>query len=412
MKPLRLGKSEKDNPLRVRRVKRIFKKLVPIMIVVAIFVSLAIFLTTLSGSSSVVNFIFSGTNLKSSAGRINILLLGIAGGTYDGANLTDTIMVASYQIKTNQVYLISIPRDLWLPALQTKANAIYQIGLLKGSGLGLTKTVMDNVVGLPIHYGLRIDFRGFIKAIDTVGGIDVLVDRAFDDLNFPIAGKENDLCGWEEKEIDFNEEEAKKLNIEPGKRKVLVKDSSIATDSAQEDKGAKYFACRFEHISFKQGLISMDGETALKFVRSRHGQNGEASDFSRSKRQQKVLEAFKKKVLSTETLFDPSKISQLLETFGKSVDSDISVKDALEFYRLSKKIEKIQTFVLDDSPKTGLPGGRKSLLVHPIPSDYGGAYVLISQDDDFSIIQNYVRKILSGEIKEDEATAAARTSHR
>ena len=55
-----------------------------------------------------------------------------------------------------------------------------------------------------------------------------------------------------------------------------------------------------------------------------------------------------------------------------------------------------------------MPNGRSSLLIHPQAADYGGAYVLISQDDDFSIIQGYVRKILTGEITEYEATASAR----
>ncbi len=127
LRPLRLGGS-KDNVFRKRRINRLIKKLVPVTLVVAILVSLAIFLTTLSGSS-VVNYIFSGTSLRSTGGQVNVLLLGIAGGTHDGANLTDTIMVASYNLKTNQVYLISIPRDLWLPSFKAKANAIYEIGL-------------------------------------------------------------------------------------------------------------------------------------------------------------------------------------------------------------------------------------------------------------------------------------------
>ena len=76
---------------------------------------------------------------------------------------------------------------------------------------------------------------------------------------------------------------------------------------------------------------------------------------------------------------------------------------------MSKKLDKTYNFVLDDSPKSGLPDGRKSLLVHPLASDYGGAYVLVSQDDDFSIVQEYVRKILGGEITEYDATASARS---
>ena len=124
LKPLRFGKSEKDNPIRVRRVNQILGKLIPFILVIAVLSGLAIFLTTLSGSTSVVNYIFSGSSLKSSSNRVNVLLLGIAGGTHDGRNLTDTILVASYNLKTNEVFLFSIPRDLWLPALRGKANAV------------------------------------------------------------------------------------------------------------------------------------------------------------------------------------------------------------------------------------------------------------------------------------------------
>lgn len=407
MKQLKPLNSSTENYNKQKKAGKIVKKLIPLGIVTAILISLAVFLTTWSGlstSSSVVSYIFSGTSLKSSEGRVNVLLLGIAGGRHDGSNLTDTIMVASYNLKTNQVYLISLPRDLWLPSLQSKANAVYQQGLSQNNGLGLAKTVIGNILGISIHYGLRVDFRGFVNAVDALGGIDVLVDKNFDDYNYPIEGKENDLCGYEEKEIDFPEDQAKKLGIEPGKRKVFVApDGSIATDSAKEDMGAKYFTCRYEHIEFTKGLIPMDGTTALKFVRSRHGTNGQDSDFARSQRQQKVIEAIKKKILSFETLTNPDKVSQLIATFDRSLDTDILVKDILELYKLSKKVEGIHSFVLDD---------RDSLLVNPPRSDYGGAYVLISQDDDFNSVQGYVKKILEGEITEYEATASARTGNK
>lgn len=400
---------QRDFPQKKRRVKKILRRLIPIAIIIGILMSLSIFLITLSGSSSAVNFIFSGTSLKSTEGRVNVLLLGIAGGTHPGSFLTDTIVVASYSLKEGQLTLISIPRDLWLPELRSKANAVYQMGLSQSSGLGFSKTVMGNVLGIPIHYALRVDFRGFAEGIDAIGGIDVLVERTFDDFNYPIQGAENDLCGFEEKETEFSEEEAKKLNIEPGKRKVLVSpDGKIATDSADEDQGIKYFSCRYEHIHFDKGLVQMNGALALAFVRSRHGTNEEGSDFARSKRQQKIIEAVKNKILSFETLTDPQKVSDLVELLGQSIDTDISVKDGLEFFKLLKKLDGIKSFILDDSPKLNLPGGRKSLLIRPLAADYGGAYVLISQDDDFSIISEYVRKILKGEINLDEATAAAR----
>lgn len=402
---------EKDNSQKARRLKRIIKKLTPTVLVVAIFISLAIFLTTLSSGPSVFNYIFTGTSLNSSDGRVNVLLLGIAGGTHAGSSLTDTIIIASYNLKTYETHLISIPRDLWMPSLQSKANAVYELGLREENGLDLAKIVFGNVVGLPIQYVLRVDFRGFRDAIDILGGVDVLVEKSFDDYKFPIEGKDNDLCGFQEVEKEFSEEEAKQLNITAGKRKVFIApDGKIATDAAEEDKGVNYFSCRFEHISFEKGLVHMNGEEALKYVRSRHGTGGEGSDFARSKRQQNILEAVRKKVLSFETFRNPQKIRELLETFERSIDTNISVTDALEFYKLFGKLEKINSLVLDDSKKSGLPGGRTSLLIHPNPSDFGGAYVLVSQDDDFSTVHNYVRKVLSGDL-EDESTTSARTGN-
>ncbi len=412
LRPLRLRRGEKDNPFKVRKVKHTIKKLLPLLIVIGILMALAFFLITLSGSSSYVSSILSGTPLKSSDGRVNVLLLGVAGGTHAGANLTDTIMVASYNLKTHQLYLISIPRDLWLPSFKSKANAVYEIGLSQNNGLALAKTVMGNVLGLPIHYALRLDCRGFIQAVDTLGGIDVSVDRTFDDYNYPIEGKENDLCGYQEKEIDISPDSAQKLNITPGLQKVfLAPDGSIATGAAQEDLGVKYFACRYEHIHFDTGVNHLDGATALKFVRSRHGTSGEASDFARSKRQEKVIQAIRNKLLSFETLSNPTKISELIKTFGRSIDTDVSVKDAVELYKLSRDINKTHTFSLDDSLKSGLPDSRSSLLINPPSSDYGGVYVLISQDDDFAIISGYIKKLLTGEITDYEATASARTGN-
>ncbi|OGE36320.1 hypothetical protein A3B45_02340 [Candidatus Daviesbacteria bacterium RIFCSPLOWO2_01_FULL_39_12] len=404
---------EKDNPVKLKNTRKVFKKIIPVVLILSFLTAAVLFITSSSSSSSlispVVKFIFAKTSLDYNDDRVNVLLLGMAGGRHDGATLTDTILVASYNLNTNQLHIISIPRDLWLPSLASKANAVYQAGLSQKNGLAHTKVVIGNVVGLPIHYGLRIDFQGFIDAVNILGGIDIEVQNSFDDYLYPITGKENDLCGWEEVEKEFNEEEAKKLNIEQGKRKVFVKDAAIATDSAEEDKGVKYFSCRFEHINFDKGLTHMDGEEALKFVRSRHGTNGEGSDFARSKRQEFILQAIRKKVLSLDTLFNPKKLGELFNAFSKSIDTDISIKDALEFYKLSKKLTESYPISLDDSVKEGLADGRTRLLTHPSAADFGGAYVLVSEDDDFSIIHKYIMGVLRKSEEEYEASTAART---
>lgn len=407
LRPLCLREVDQKKSLRFKRVKKVMKKLLLPLLIVGVLILFAFYLVTRSSTTSYVNQILSGTFLHNSDGRINVLLLGIAGGQHAGSSLTDTIMVASYDLKTNKLFLFSLPRDLWLPSLKSKANAVYVIGQSQNNGLGLTKTIMGNILGIPIHYALRIDFRGFVRAIDVMDGIEVDVEKAFDDYLYPIQGKETDLCGNTEKEMDISEEEAKKLGLEPGKQTVLLtSDGNIVTDSAEEDKGIKYFSCRYEHIRFEKGKVQMRGAVALAYVRSRHGTNGEGSDFARAKRQQKMIEAIRNKVLSLEILASPQKIADLMKILGSSIDTDITAKDGLEIYRLSKKMEGTYNLVIDDSPKAGLRNGQKSLLIHPSNSNYGGAYVLISQDDDFSTIQGYVRKVLIGGLT-NEATASA-----
>lgn len=394
-----------------RYSQRIIKKFLPILAVTTIIFIAAFIYYLISGSNTVVQYIFRGTSLHSNDNRVNVLLLGMAGGKHDGATLTDTILVASYNLSTNQLHLISIPRDLWLPDFRSKTNATYQTGLAKNSGMEFAKTVMGNTIGLPIHYGLRVDFNGFIQTIDALEGIEVEVDKTFDDYLYPITGKENDLCGYKEEERDFSEEEAKKLNIDPGKRKVFISlEGKIATDSAQEDRGVKYFSCRYEHIHFDKGPTLMNGELALKYVRSRHGTSGEGSDFARSLRQEKVVKAIRNKILSLGTLANPRRLSELLSALGKSIDTDISIQDGLEFFKLSRKLTETHSIILDDSKKEGLPEGRKSLLINPPASDYGGAYVLISRDDDFTIIHDYIKKVLKEDQKKYESSSAARTS--
>lgn len=364
-----------------------------ILFVASMVIGFTFVYSLLNSTKTVFNYtlpkVFEQNAIKSTDGRVNVLLLGNGGGRHEGPNLTDSIIVASYDLKTHKVMLISIPRDLWVDATKTKINALYERGNLAkngGDGLKFAKERIDDLVGLPIHYGVRVDFDGFAKAIDLVGGVDINVERTFDDYMYPTTGKEEDLCGYAEKEMDLTEEQIKALNLPPnqqtfkvGKNKVLVDmGGKIATDSAN-------FACRFEHLHFDKGRTHLDGETALKYVRSRHAYGPEGSDFARSKRQQLVIQAFREKVFSVQTLINPGKIAGLLETFGKSVETDVPKDKYLEFYNLAKKVDSTQSIVLGDL------GFGKSVLIIPPPADYGGAFVLTPPNDDFSIVQKFIK---------------------
>lgn len=385
---------------------KILKRFFPVLTVATLLILIGFFISFVTGPGKVFKFIFQQSGLKSDDGRVNILLLGNAGGVHDGAYLTDSIVVASYNLKEDKTYLFSIPRDLWLDKLKVKINAVYEIGDEKNQGLLLSEQTMGDILGIPIHYAIRLDFRGFVKAIDEVGGVDLDVERSFQDSLYPIEGRENDLCGFKEEERDFGEDEAKKLNIEPGKKKVLISpEGQVATDSAEQSKGYVYFTCRFETVNFKAGLTHMNGETALKYVRSRMGTNNEGSDFARSRRQQKVIEAFRKKVLSLETLANPTKVKGLIDAFGQSFETDIPMEHLLEFYKLAKKDQKSQSFVIG-------AGGKAALLTNPPLQDYGEAWVLVPKGGNFNQIHQFVAQVLKGEISEYEATTAARPSDR
>lgn len=349
-----------------------------------------------SAGTSAFEFAFKRSAFKQEDGRVNMLLLGNAGGKHAGASLTDSIIVASYDLKTSKAVLFSIPRDLWLDNADAKVNTVYQAGKKQtGNGLKYAEEKIGEVLGIPIHYGVRVDFNGFSRAIDLVEGIDVEVPKTFDDYNYPIEEKEEDLCGLTEKEIEMTQEDFTKLKLpldtqvasgtEEGKKKykVLVGlNDKIATESSD-------FACRFERIHFDKGITRMDGSTALKFVRSRTGTNGEGSDFARSGRQQLVLDAFRKKVLSLETLLDPKKLFGLALTFGESFETDIGQDKFLDFYKLSKKLENTEHIVLGDL------GRGESVFVVGSPGKYG-AFVLVPKNDDWKTVTDFVKRKLEG----------------
>src|SRR5579884_3030834 len=275
-----------DDKVFHRRRRRKKRKAWKIFGIVVILMVAFLVWSTFSSPTSVLHNVIpraAGSDIKQTNDRVNILLLGIGGGTHDGPDLTDSIIVASYDLKTNDVVMFSIPRDLWLPSIQQKINAAYTVGLSKGGdGLGYTENAIGDVMGIPIHYAVVLDFSGFSKAIDLVGGVDVNVPDTFDDYQYPIDGKENDLCGWKEQQMTLTPDQAKQLNVNPGPLKVYIDPTGkVATDSASLD-----FSCRFEHIHFDKGMTHMDGTTALKFVRSRHALGIEGSDFARSRRQQ------------------------------------------------------------------------------------------------------------------------------
>ena len=247
--------------------------------------------------------------------EFTILLLGYGGGKHEGTYLTDTIMVLNINIKTNKVLLVSIPRDIWVKVptdgekFHAKINSVYQMGLFpedypaldkklisKENPSGFLKEVIKDITGLPVDAFVAVDFEGFTKVIDILGGVDITVEKSFTDYEYPIEGKEADTCEKKETEL---EDALKQATEEP----VLA------------------FPCRYETLEFTKGKTQMDGETALKYARSRHALE-DGGDFNRAKRQQNVLEAAKAKVLSIG--FIP-RIIPLLDELEENIQTDLDI---------------------------------------------------------------------------------------
>lgn len=314
------------------------------------------------------------TGLQQTNGRINILILGIGGGTHDGPDLTDTIIFASIDSKNNKVNLVSIPRDLWLTDVGNSGGKINEAYADKG--LSFAKSVVQEVVGQPIHYGFRIDFRGFVKAIDLIGGVDVTVQNTLDDYAYPISGKEEDVCGHTPQDVQ-------QYTNDP---------------SATKSSDFEFFPCRYMHLHVEKGLQHMDGETALSFARSRHASGTEGTDFARSARQQLVIEAVRSKLLSSGTILDPNKITGLIALVKDSIDTDIPEDKIPEAIALIQKVKNAQitTSVIDyGDSQTNRPG---LLMNPPISSTYNYAYVLIPRvgEENFSEIQSFITCELQG----------------
>src|SRR3989344_545331 len=151
-----------------------FVKITVLFVIVAIIIYAIYWFFTSSGSSAL-EMVFRKNKIEQTEGRVNVLLLGNAGGKHDGASLTDSIIVASYDLKNNKATLFSLPRDLWLDNADAKINTVYQLGKTQhedGDGLSYAKDKIGEIIGLQIHYGVRVDFNGFAKAIDLVEGVE------------------------------------------------------------------------------------------------------------------------------------------------------------------------------------------------------------------------------------------------
>ncbi len=238
--------------------------------------------------------------------RFTVLVMGLdrRPGETGLAYRTDTMMLVSLDPATNSIGILSIPRDLYIEVpgysqLQ-RVNSPMVLGELRQPGTGpelAMQTVQYNL-GIRIHDYVAIDFNAFIKIIDLIGGLDVDVPYAISDTLYP----------------DMN--------------------------------------YGYDPFYIQAGLQHLDGTTALKYARTRHGDN----DFVRAQRQQLVLNALRDRVLSPDLL--PQLIIQspsLLAAVNDGLYTGLTLDQLIQLALYLKDIpaENLRTGVINEQYTIG-----------------------------------------------------------
>ncbi len=267
----------------------------------------------------------------------NILIAGIWGQWHEGSHLTDSIMLASIDQDKGNVTLLSIPRDLFVAypkwyGTAGKINTLYTMGISDKVGIKLLAEKVSEITGQAIDGYMVIDFAGFTSIVDALGGIEIDVPRDLIDREYP------NNNWW------------------------------------------------YQVFRVSAGLQTFDGDTALKYARSRHS----TSDFDRSERQQLIMKWIKEKALSLGFLTSPEKISELFTAVRSHIDTSLTIGDATELALSLKdvKSENINIYNLNNEciGSECLPG---AYLYTPSREYFGGASVVIPENASATKLSYY-----------------------
>lgn len=272
----------------------------------------------------------------------NILLFGIGGIGHDGEDLTDTIIIASINHDTTNVSMLSVPRDFYIHSSlgDTRINGLYELGKKKWDstiGLDFAKETIAKEFEIPIHYVVKVDFKAFKEIIDGLGGVDITVEEAINDPFYP--------------------------------------------------KDGTY---EYEPFILEAGIQHLDGDTALKYVRSRKT----SSDFDRSRRQQQILVAIKDTAHEQNKLSKASFIKSLYYSLSTHIETSLGIREMLSLASFAQRWDSKNLMI---STMTDDPSRKGGFLYTPDRTLFGGAFVLLAASTD------QLRTYLHGVIYENPA---------
>ncbi len=239
--------------------------------------------------------------------EFRVLILGVSEDI--SAALTDTIMVASYNPRTQNAVLLSIPRDTFIGDSKINTNSYDKINaVFQKGGAEATLEKVNKITGLDIKYYIVISNNALVELVDEIGGVEFDVPQ----------------------DMDY--------------------------DSKKQDL----------HIHLSKGLQRLNGEQAEGLVRFRKNNNGTTysseygnDDYGRMKTQREFLKAVAKQTLQAKNI---TKVGNLIDIVKKNVTTNISdwgtIKDyvpyAIEFSMDNLKAETIPGTSTRIPAKTGL----------------------------------------------------------
>jgi len=225
--------------------------------------------------------------IDQSKDTVNILVLGTDASLTDHTARTDTIMVASINPAVPSVSLLSIPRDLLVKFPDghvDRVNTAYELGYMgnyPGGGPAFLALVLRKNYGIVVHHYAQIDFAGFIKAVDALGGVDVLVE-----------------CELHE---SFPDKESPHGRLD---------------------------------LDFYPGKMTLNGKAALGYARARYS----TTDFDRARRQQKVIRGILRKARAG-NLFQNA--LSLYGEFRQNLETDLGPTDLPWLIDVAQRLDNI-----------------------------------------------------------------------
>ena len=287
--------------------------------------------------------------------QVNILLLGMGGYENDAPFLTDSIMAVTIDPNSHRVMLASIPRDLVARMnLQTspnsiwtnKINAAYEVPYTniiccvasqyqgRDGGGHAAEHEVGKITGLTFDRYIAVDFKAFRDMVNALGGVDVCLTTALDDYTYPNYGH------------------------------------------------------GYVRIHFNAGCQHLNGEQALEVARSRHAiQPQQASDFGRSRRQQDIMYAIKKKATTVNGF---AKAPQLLDALQKNIHTDMTLSDMKSIYDWGKNLPDSAIIRVALTAPSGAADGN---FLYSGNCGMGAASQLCAEDPSYRMIHQYISSV-------------------